>query len=98
MALEDSSGNAGKHAFKSGKAGMDTHSALPEDAVRHREIEALLGDYLKTDPSKIFVRAASFLALRHAEIGSGMHFSQTRNVLNRMVIYPRRLYFAAPSG
>jgi hypothetical protein len=51
---------------------MDSHPALPEDAVRHREIEALVADHLKTDPSKSTVRAAKFLALRQAEVGSGV--------------------------
>jgi hypothetical protein len=61
-----------EHAFKSGKTVMDTHPALPEDAVRHSEIEALLADGLKTDPTKSIVRAARFLALRQAEVGSGI--------------------------
>jgi len=61
-----------EHAFNSGKIGMDTHPALPKDTVRHREIEALLADHLKTDPSKRMVRAARFLLLREAEIGSGV--------------------------
>jgi len=45
---------------------------LPEDAVRHGEIESLVADHLKTDPSKSIDRAASFLALRQAEIGAGV--------------------------
>jgi len=61
-----------EHAFKSGKTGMDIHPALPEDAVRHGEIESLVADHLKTDPSKSIDRAASFLALRQAEIGAGV--------------------------
>ena len=61
-----------EHAFKSGNTGMDTHPALPEDEVRHREIEALLAERLKTDSSKSTVRAAKFLALRQSEVGSGV--------------------------
>jgi hypothetical protein len=61
-----------EHAFKSGETGMDTHPALPEDAGRHREIEALVAGSLKTDPSRSIVRAARFLAARNAEVGSGV--------------------------
>jgi hypothetical protein len=61
-----------EHAFKSGNTVMDTHPALTEDAVRHSEIEALVADRLKTDPTKSIVRAAKFLALRQAEVGSGV--------------------------
>jgi hypothetical protein len=61
-----------EHAFKFCKTDMDTHPALPEDAVRHGEIEALLADRLKTDPSKSLVRAAKFLALQQSEVGSGV--------------------------
>lgn len=61
-----------EHAFKSGKKVMDTHPALPEDAVRHSAIKTLVADRLKTDPSKSIDRAARFLALRQAEVGSGV--------------------------
>ena len=59
-------------AFRSGSTGADTHPALPEDAVRHREIEALVADSLKTDPIRSIVRSAKFLAARKAEVGSGV--------------------------
>ncbi|HEY3703929.1 MAG TPA: hypothetical protein VGL22_02640 [Terracidiphilus sp.] len=68
LALEDwAVWKRSEHAFNSGKTGMDAHPALPEDAGRHGEIEPVLADHLKTDPSKSIVRTAKFLAVRQAE-------------------------------
>jgi hypothetical protein len=49
-----------EHAFASGRAGKETHPALPEDAARHAEISSLLRDSLNTDPSTSIVRAGKF--------------------------------------
>ena len=60
------------HAFKAGQTSEKTHPALPEDAVRHAEIQSLVADHLKTDPVSSIVRTAKFLILQPAEIRAGI--------------------------
>lgn len=69
LALEDwSIWRRWELSFQTGKTTVDTHPALPEDAVRHREIELLLADRLKTDPSIAIVRSGKFISQRRTQI------------------------------
>ena len=61
-----------EQAFKAGRTNEKTHPALPHDAVRHNEIEALLAEHLKTDPVSSIARTAKFLILKPAQIRSGV--------------------------
>jgi hypothetical protein len=47
-------------AFKTGKADISTHPALPHEAMRHAELERILDKSLVTDPQKAFTKVGRF--------------------------------------
>jgi hypothetical protein len=51
-------------AFHQGRAGLDTHPALPEDRPRHEELRRLLEGRLAVDPAGAVRKAAEFRGRR----------------------------------
>ena len=58
-------------AFKTGKADMSTHPALPQEAARHAELKRILDRALLTIPEKALTKIGHFepLAGQHLPIG-----------------------------
>jgi hypothetical protein len=57
-----------EQAFHTRQTSLETHPALPEDAARHREIESLAAESLKTNPSTSIIREGNFIVLKRAEV------------------------------
>ena len=53
-------------AYQRGAVSIDSHPALPEDLVRHHQIEQLIGNRLHVEPTNCFAKRAEF---RHATEG-----------------------------
>jgi hypothetical protein len=47
-------------AYRRGTASTDSHPALPEDRMRHHQIEQLIGSRLHVEPTNCFVKRAKF--------------------------------------
>lgn len=59
-------------AFKTGKADMSTHPALPHEAVRHSELKRILDRTLLTNPQKAFTKVGRFEALGEQTLPIGV--------------------------
>jgi hypothetical protein len=57
-----------EQAFHTGQTSLETHPALPEDAVRHGEIESLVAESLKMNRSTSIVREGNFIVLKQTEV------------------------------
>ena len=55
-------------AFHTRQTSLETHPALPEDAVRHREIASLVAESLETNPSTSIIREGNFIVLKPSEV------------------------------
>lgn len=58
-------------AFLGGKATMDSHLALPEDAARHAELRIFLEKSLVTDPAKAILRIGEFKIYGESDLPKG---------------------------
>ena len=55
-----------EQAYHSGKAELNTHPALPEDSVRHKQLKEILDRILVIDTEKSVTRIGRFEALGNA--------------------------------
>ncbi len=59
-------------AFKTGKADMSTHPALPHEAMRHAELKQILDRTLLTNPEKALMKIGQFESLGEQNLPIGV--------------------------